>query len=339
MRFLTKLAVAAAAMMGIASACAHAEDFYAGKTIDLILPAEAGGSYGIYGLLLSSYLPKHIPGNPAIVPQYIPGAGGMRASNQVANVAAKDGTAIYMLHQNTATQQLLAPAQAKYDAGKMIPIGIISSMNSVMAVRTDLGINNLSDITQKEVILGSTGRGSYQFIVPTLLNQFMGTKFNIVTTYTGTGETMLAVDRNEIGGMMTSLISLQESRPEWVSGDKGTAKIILQVGETVDPAIPDVPRLAEFAKDDHQAAIFRFLSISNSMARALVFPEGVPDEQVQIIRKAFTDLMNDPEFQKAAAEHKIPLNWSGADELGKIISDTLATPQEIVELTQKYIVE
>jgi tripartite-type tricarboxylate transporter receptor subunit TctC len=110
------------------------------------------------------------------------GAGGMRASNYAANVAAKDGLAIYMIHQNTATQQLLAPGQAQYDAAKMIPIGIVSSMNSVMAIRKDLGVNSIADIVEKPVVTGATGRGSYQFIVPTLLNEFMGTKFNTITT-------------------------------------------------------------------------------------------------------------------------------------------------------------
>lgn len=314
------------------------EDFFAGKQIELILPSEAGGSYGIYGLLLANHLPKHIPGNPTIVPTYMAGAGGMRASNYAYNVAAKDGLSMYMIHQNTATQQLLAPDQAQYDAAQMIPLGVISAMNSVMAVRSDLGVNSVADVATKQVVTGSTGRGSYQFIVPTLLNEFMGTQFNIVTTYTGTSETMLAMDRGEIGAMMTSLISLQESRPDWL-GEGGLGKVVLQMGETPDPALPDVPMLSSLAKDDQQAAIFQFLSISNAMARSVVLPPGVPEDRVAILRKAIEDTLADPEFIAAAKELNVPLVSASAEDLGNIIATTLATPADIVALTQKYTTE
>ena len=337
---LKHLALAAVAAIGAMTAlpASAQEDFFAGKQIELILPSEAGGSYGIYGLLLANHLPRHIPGNPAVVPSYMAGSGGMRASNYAYNVAAKDGLAMYMIHQNTATQQLLAPDQAQYDAAQMIPLAVISSMNSVMAVRRDLGIESVADIANQQVVTGSTGRGSYQFIVPTLLNEFLGTQFNIVTTYTGTSETMLAMERGEIGAMMTSLISLQESRPDWL-GEDGLGKVILQMGESPDPALPDVPMLSSLAQDDEQAAIFRFLSISNAMARSVVLPPGVPEDRVAILRKAVEDTLADPEFIAAAEELGIPLVSASADDLGQIIADTLATPADVVTQTQQYITE
>jgi tripartite-type tricarboxylate transporter receptor subunit TctC len=207
-----------------------------------------------------------------------------------------------------------------------------------MAIRKDLGVNSIADIVEKPVVTGATGRGSYQFIVPTLLNEFMGTKFNTITTYTGTSEAMLAVERGEIGAMMTSLISIQESRADWVDGS-GLAKIILQVGEDPDPALPGVPMLSSLAKDDNQAAIYRFLSISNAMARSLVLPEGVPEDRVAILRKAFDELMADPKFQADAKELNIPLVSANADKLREIIAATLATPSDIVALTTKYTTE
>lgn len=314
------------------------DDLYAGESIELVLPASAGGAYGIYGVLLSDHLPRHIPGNPAIVPNYMEGAGGMRATNYVANVAAADGTTLYLLHQNAPTSQLLNPEGAQYDAAEMIPIGIVSAMNSVMLVRTDLGIDDVQDVIETPVNIGSTGRGSYQFVVPTLLNEFLGTQFNIITTYGGTGETMLAVERNEIGAMMTSVLSVQESHPDWLDGS-GIAKPILQVGGTPDPALPDVPTLTSLAQDEQQQAIFQFLSLSNDMARSLVMPAGTPDEHVAVMRQAFQDLMNDPEFQEAAASAGTPLVWADHEALGRVIADTLATPPDVVELTASYMVE
>src|SRR3546814_604265 len=161
-------------------------------------------------------------------------------------------------------------------------------------------------------VLCSSGRAWYRVIEPTLPTEFLGTKFKVITTYSGTGEAMLALERGEIGGMMTSLTTLQESRPGWVDGSD-TAKIIMQVGESADPAIPDVPRLTNFAKDDEQRAVFRFLSLANNMGRSLVLPEGVPEDRVEIIRKAFADMLNDPDFKAEVAERKIPLAFADAD--------------------------
>lgn len=323
-------ATLAAALM--AAAPVAAQDLYAGKTIELVLPASAGGSYGIYGVLLQNHLPRHIPGNPAIVPNFIEGAGGMRASNYVANVAKADGTTIYMIHQNAPTSQLLNPDGAQYDAAAMVPVGIVSAMNSVMLMRKDAGIEAIAQVAETPVTIGSTGRGSYQFVVPTLLNEYMGAKFNIVTTYGGTGETMLAMERGEIAAMMTSLLSVQESHADWVSGE-GIARVVLQVGGAPDPSLPDVPLLMDLAKDDAQKAVYQFLSVSNDMARALVMPAGTPDDHVAVIRKAFADLMNDREFQKAAADAGVPLVWGDADRLGQVIATTLATPPAVIEQT------
>ena len=327
-----RLASATLAAALMAAAPVAAQDLYAGKTIELVLPASAGGSYGIYGVLLQNHLPRHIPGNPAIVPNFIEGAGGMRASNYVANVAKADGTTIYMIHQNAPTSQLLNPDGAQYDAAKMVPIGVVSSMNSVMLMRKDAGVESIAQVAEKPVTIGSTGRGSYQFVVPTLLNEYMGAQFNIVTTYGGTGEAMLAMERGEIAAMMTSLLSVQESHADWVSGE-GIAKVVLQVGGAADPSLPDVPLLMDLAKDDAQKAVYQFLSVSNDMARALVMPAGTPDDHVAVIRKAFADLMNDAEFQKAAADAGVPLVWADADRLGQVIATTLATPPEVIEQT------
>jgi tripartite-type tricarboxylate transporter receptor subunit TctC len=321
------MAAAAAVLLGAHSAAA--QELYDGKTIELVLPAKAGGSYGIYGVLLTEYLPEHIPGNPVIVPNYMDGAGGMRASNYVANVAKKDGTTLYMLHQNTAISQLLSPDAAQYDAAEMIPIGVVSAMNSVMLMKKDGGAAGIEEMKSMPITIGSTGRGSYQFVVPTLLNQYLGTQFNIVTTYGGTGETMLAVERGEIAAMMTSLISVQETHPDWVTGE-GVAHVVLQMGGAADPSLPDVPLLTDLALDDTQKAAYQFLSVSNDMARALAMPPGTPDENVEVIRKAFVDMMNDPEFQKAAADSNIPLVWADADALAAVIATTLATPPETV---------
>lgn len=333
-----RLVAATVAAFGLAAGAAQAEDFYAGKTIDLVVPSSAAGSYSIYARLIAESLPKHIPGNPTIVPQYMGGAGGMRASNQVANTMANDGTVLYVMHQNAPSQQLLDPDQVSYDAAKFIPIGTASALNSAMAIRKDAPASDLEGFKEKEVILGTTGRGSYQFVVPTLMNQFQGTKFKLITTYPGTGETMLAVDQGEIHGMLSSFLTLQQSRPNWTDGS-GDAKIVFQIGVKPDPAIPDVPLLTDLATSDEERQLYRFMSLGNRIARSFVFPAGVPQDRVDIMRKAFEEMLQDEEFKELAKRTGAPLDSGDWQELGSLIAEILATPPAVYEVAQKYMTE
>jgi tripartite-type tricarboxylate transporter receptor subunit TctC len=195
---------------------------------------------------------------------------------------------------------------------------------------TDRSVSSIDDAKKREVIMGSTGVGSYQYIVPTLLNSLADTMFKLITTYTGTQETMLALERGEIQGMMTSLLSLQEKHPEWVQGNE-TAHTILQVGERRDPSLPDIPLLTDFATNDAQRAIYQFMSINNGFARALIAPAEVPAERVEILRTAFNETMNDPAFQAEAKKLNIPVDWSDADSFKAAIDTVLSASPEVLD--------
>ncbi len=336
-RKILSAAVMAAAASVAAPASAQ-DDFYAGKTIELIVPASAGGTYGMYAQLLADEMGAFIPGEPTIVANFMRGAGGMRASNYVGNVAATDGTVLFMMHQNSPTSQLLSPDAAQYDAGAFEPIGVVSAMNSVMVVRDDSGVEEIGDVTETEVVLGSTGRGSYQYIVPTLLNEFIGAQFNVITTYGGTGETFLAMERGEIAGLMTSIITLQAQRPDWADGT-GDAHVVLQVGTSPASSLPDVPLLASLAETDRQQAIFDFLSASNGFARSLVAPAGTPEDQVEILREAFQAMLEDEGVRERAAERGLPLDSADAETLGNAIQAVLATDPEVIGFTESIMSE
>ena len=326
------LFTAALVALGLASP-AMAADYYAGKTIEIVVPASAGGSYGVYGLLLSDHLGRHIPGDPTVVPNYMGGAVGMKASNYVANVAKSDGTTLFVMHQNTPSSQLLNPKGAKYDAAQFHSIGILSTMNSVMAIRTDSGVEKIEDVATTKINIGATGRGSYQFVVPSLLNEYAGSQFNIIPTYPGSADVMLAVERNEISALMTSIDTVAKNHPEWLEGNG--ARLVLQVGNIPDASIANVPTLGSLATNDESRQAFNFMSAANDIARALVMPADTPAEAVDIMRKAFTDLMNDPEFQKAAKDTNTSLNWADHETLTASINSILETPAPLVEKIRK----
>jgi len=310
---------------------AHAADFYAGRTITLVVPAGSGGSYGDYALLLAQHLPRFLPGAPAIVPQYLPGAGGMKASNFVANLAPKDGTTLYLMHENTATQQLLSPKEARYTAIDFEPIGLLSSLNSALAVREGAA-HDLAGFRQNVVTLASTGRGSYQFIVPALMNQLQGTKFKIITSYQGTSDAMLAVVRGEVQGMFSSLMSFRIGHPEWLQG-KGAA-IALQVGTRRDPSIPGVPLLGEIAETPQQQGLYAFLSGPSAMGRGLVAPHTTPQATLEVLRAAFDALVTDPEVVADAQRRQLPFVHEDWRHLGQQIANCIDTDPAVVELAR-----
>ena len=308
-----------------------AADFYAGRTITLVVPAGSGGSYGDYALLLAEHLPRFLPGAPSVVPQYLPGAGGMKASNFVANLAPKDGTVLYLMHENTTTQQLLSPSEARYKSTDFAPIGLLSSLNSALAVREGAA-RDLAGFRQNEVILASTGRGSYQFIVPALMNQLQGTKFKIITSYQGTSDAMLAVVRGEVQGMFSSLMSFRIGHPEWLQG-KG-AVIALQVGARRDPTIPDAPLLTEIAETAQEKSLYTFLSGPSAMGRGLVAPPGTPQATVDLLRAAFDALVADPEVVADAQRRQVLLVHEDWRHLRQDIADAMATDPAVVDLAR-----
>jgi tripartite-type tricarboxylate transporter receptor subunit TctC len=312
--------------------------FYADKTIKVIIPASAGGSYGLYGQLIVDHLGRHIPGDPDVVLEYMDGAGGIRASNAVASVAARDGTVLYMMHQNAPTAQLVSPDATSYDVSEFAPIGILSAMNSVMVVRTDLGVDGVEDLAKTAVTIGATGRGSYQFIVPTLMNHFGRAEFKIVPTYSGAGEVQLALERGEVGASMNSLSAVQEQHDDWIDGT-GIAHVILQVGTKPAPDLLEVPLLTDLAQSPSEAALYQFLSISNAMARALVMPPETPADKVATLRAAFGEMIADPAFRSAADALQLPLDSADHAEFSKLISTLLATPPETLDLAQSVLGE
>ena len=314
------------------------ESFFKDKVVHLIIPAGPGGAFGIFGQILAKFLTKQIPGNPQVVPQYMNGAGGIRASNYVANNAATDGTTIYLIHESAITHQLLFPDQVMYDAHKFIPIGILSSLNSALAVRNDAPAVDLSGFKQKEIVLGSTGRGSYEFVVPMLMNRFQNTKFKMITGFPGTNDMILALDRGEIHGMLASLLAFETSRPDWVNG-KEVARIVFQIGARADPAISNVPLLTDLAISEEERALYSLMSLERSLGRALVAPEGVPESRIQVLRASLVAVLNDGEFKTLCAERGIPLISGTAEDLKAVIDKAFATSPSVVMAARKYITE
>lgn len=323
------LGLAAAFVMPAATANADAvADFYKGKTVTIVVTSGAGGLNALYGRTVGDKLKRHIPGQPNIIYQYMPGGGGLKGSNYCYNVAPKDGTYICEPLNPLALFQLLRPDQVKYDAGKFNYIGNASNMNGSLAVLGSVGVTSFEQAKTANVIVAGTGRASESFIDPTMSNALLGTKFKLVMGYKGGGALDLSLERGESNGRFGPLLSWVVRKQAWL--DSGKIRILAQVGLKRHPDFANVPLLSEFAKNDDDRTMIELISSRASIGRPFVVPPGTPADRVAALRKAFVATMKDPAFQADIKKRRLFNVWSTGEEVQAVVAKMLATPKPLV---------
>ena len=334
------VAIAAiAAAMGSAFAQDPVEQFYRGKSIHIYIGSSAGGGYDAYARALGRHMGKYIPGNPTIVPQNMPGAGGNKAAGYVYSVAPKDGTAIGALFPGGILAPLLGDTPIQHDPKKFIFVGSANSDVYTCVVRTDTPIMSFKDAFTREVIVGASNEGGTTRDMPTLSNNVLGTKFRIVTGYSGTREITLAVERRETHGLCgfgyTSLLSV---RPEWVA--KKFVRILVQENAKGAAALnkQGVPRTVDFAKTPEDRQVMELVYSQAVIGRPYVLPEGVPRERVMALRKAFMAALADPALRAEAAKMKLDVEPMSGEDVQTMVAQLFAMPKRIVDRAKQALI-
>jgi tripartite-type tricarboxylate transporter receptor subunit TctC len=312
-----------------------AADFYRGKSIQVILASGAGGVYSIIVQLLGRYLPAHMPGAPALVPQYMPGAGGVKAANYLYNIAPRDGTAIGALFKDTAIFQVLRPKGVKYDASRFGWLPSWAESASSITVLRSAPATTIAAAKIKPVTIGAFGKGSGTYQVPALLNNTIGTKFKIVTGYSGGAAVRLAMERGEVDGFAGFLSSWQIVSPEWVRDHKLVH--LVQIARKRAKEAPDVPLLTELAQTDEQRKIFSFVSATGPLANAFSTPPGVPADRMKALDKALWDTFHDPAFVKDAAAKRLDVDPVPASEVAEAVREIVSVPPSIAAAAKKAL--
>jgi tripartite-type tricarboxylate transporter receptor subunit TctC len=323
--------VAIALTAGTASAQDPVEQFYRGKTINITIGSSAGGGYDTYARTLGRHLSKYIPGNPIVVPQNMPGAGGNKAAGYIYTVAPKDGTAIGALFPGGVVAPLLGDVPIQHDPAKLIYLGSMNSDVYTCVARTDAPVQTFKDVLSKEMIVGASNEGGTTRDMPAMSNNVLGAKFRIVTGYSGTREIALAVERNEIHGICgfgyTSLLS---TKPDWLTNK--VVRILVQENAKGAPDLnkQGVPRTLDFAKNEEDRQVMELVYSQAVFGRPYVFPPGVPAERVAALRKAFMAALNDKDLQAEAKKIKLDLEPLSGDEVQAMVTRLFAMPKSIV---------
>jgi tripartite-type tricarboxylate transporter receptor subunit TctC len=342
------LAAAALAVAVIAAHGARAEtvaEFYKGKRINLIVSYGPGGGYDVYARVLARHIGKHIPGNPTIVVQNMPGAGSLRGANYLYNVAPKDGTAFGTFARNMAMLGLMKTGQnVQFDPAKFTWLGSSSTLANdayVLMLRRDAKVKSVEEGRKPggpPIILGSTAEGTSSDAMGILLREWLGFNLKVISGYTDSGVLFLAIERGEVEGRTVGLSSIKANKPEWLKPG-GLARVLVVFGRaTRFPEFPDAPTARELAKNADDRNLIEILEIPYALSRPYAAPPGVPADRAKALQDAFIATHKDPAYLEEAAKINIDVSPIGGQEILKLIERMANTPPEQLKRIEKLIV-
>ena len=330
------VALAALGFAVAATARAEPADFYAGKSITLIISTGVGGGVDTNARIVARHLADHIPGHPAVIPQNMTGAGHLQATNYLYNNAPRDGTVIAAILPVFVGYQVLDGKGAAYDARKFNWIGSSDVDNANLYTWWKAGVHSIDDVLHKEVLMGATGAGSYTVLYPTLLNNVLGMKFKIIAGYKSTNEIHLAMERGEVQGRAGNFFSsLRSGNPDWIRDKK--IDMLVQIGAARDPDWPDTPLLTDLAKTDDQRKIFEVFSAEIALGRPFLTTPGVPADRLAILRAAFDATMKDPAYIEESHRVSMDVRPLRAEQAKAVADRILDMPQSVIEQAKAAI--
>jgi tripartite-type tricarboxylate transporter receptor subunit TctC len=333
-RFIPAVAVAL-----LVSSSAVADDqaiaeFYGKRTVTIAVGFSPGGNYDLYARLVSRHIGKHIPGNPTVIVQNMPGAGSRRLANTLANVGPHDGTMIGLPNQGIAMDQALGTEGVKFDARKFNWIGSPVEDNNVFWGWHTNPVKTIEQARDREFVVGATGPGSPTTYYPRIMNELLGTKFKVVSGYPGSNELDFAIEKEEVGGRVVSWTSLKITS-DWIK--TGKAVVMLQFGLRKTAELPNVRMLQDLATNPKHREIFEFLCLVPAMGRPFFMPPGVPAERVAAIRAAFAATMKDPGFLEDARRARLDVEPLTGEEIAQIVAKKFLAPDDVRAVGKKVM--
>ncbi len=312
------------------SPAASAQDFFAGKTVTLVVGYQAGSLYDTNARFVARHLARFIPGNPTVIVRNMPGAGTLTAANNIANLAPKDGTTIGLIARGMSIEPLLGGQGVRFDPLALNWIGSTSQEVSVIAVRTDTGVKTLEDVKSREVVVAGPAPGTDGVTFPTTLNNLLGTRFKVVSGYRSGAEMTLAVERREVDGRGSwSWASFRNDGMTMLK--RGELTLLVQMATARSPDIPQVPLVMDYAKTQEQRQVLELLLAGQGMAWPVFAPAEVPKDRVALLRKSYLAMLGDPETLADARKLGIDVAPVPGEAMVGMLKRVYATPPAVIE--------
>ena len=327
--------VALSAAIGMPAQADAIADFYKSNSLKMIVASGPGGGYDTYTRVLGRHFARHLPGQPSIIVQNMPGASGLKATNYIANNAPKDGTAMLATYNAMLMEPLAGGAGAQFDVQRLNWIGSISKVQNLCVTWHTNSIKTFEDAMTREVTVASTGATGNSGTLPRLLNQIIGTKFKVIMGYTTT-DSRLAVERGEVDGICGySYATLLASSPDWIKNNK--VNILIQNGLKPHPKLPDVPLTLSKVTREADKALLRLYSATEETGRPYVAPPDVAPERIQALRRAFDATMVDAVFLADAEKSNLEVDPLTGEEMHALLRELYATDPKVVEQLRELV--
>ena len=334
----TAILSAACLIAAMAPAAGQGEPNLAGKTVRMMIGSAPGGTYDLLGRAVARHIGRHLPGNPSVVPQNMPGAGGLAVTNFIYNVAPKDGTVIAISNKGVAGAAIAGVPEARFDAIRLNWLGTPITETSVCFAYNSprLQARSLAALYEKDLHVGTLGAGTVATAYPRALAAMLGLKFKMVGGYPGSNQIYLAMERGEVEGFCEGLDGVVAKRPNWIP-DK-VITLLLQGGAQRNTDLPDVPYIIDHAKNDDDRQALEFLYAAEGIGRPFFAPPDLPPAVLAMARNAFDQTMKDPEFAADAKKLGFDPRPENGLYLQALMKRMSATPKHIkdkvVELTK-----
>jgi len=317
-----------AGLAALAAGPVRAQSPYEGKTITIVTSTGVGGVYDLTARVIARHMGRYIPGNPTLIVQNMPGGGNVLATNYMYNIAAKDGMTIASIHNAMPLHPVLDGRGVRFDAARFNWLGSTGSENEVILVWSSAGITTIKQAMEKEVVLGATGSGSGLSIIPTAMNNVLGTRFKLVIGYKTSEDINLALQRGEVQARAFGLNSIVAQHPDWLRD--GKVAFLAQAGVKRDKDLPDVPLLTELAATQEQRQILKLISAPAGLGHPYLAPPGIAPERLALLSAAFAATLKDKAFLAEVEQLQIAVDPMSADEVAAIVRETINAAPDVV---------
>lgn len=327
--------VSAAIAFGALPARAQTSDTI-DKPVVIYVAGTAGGGIDLFARIVARHIGQHIPGHPSVTVQDMPGAGGIRAANYLAQQAPKDGTAMTTFAGGPILEPLIGSRKTDYDSSQFTWIGAITKDVGLCVAWGESPFKTIEDAMKQPMVVAGTGAGSDTDTWPVILNELIGTKFKLVTGYLGTKETVMAVERGEAHGRCTfSLSALKTAKPDWLRDRK--INILLQIALEKSSEFPNVPLVFDYLKKPEDRKLVELMVGATAMARPFAGPPGMPPNRATLLRRAFDATMKDPAFLGEIAKINADVDPTTGENVQELVARLYATPKPVVARVKKFL--
>ena len=317
-----------AVLMAIVPVSAEAADFK-GKQVKVLIGFGPGGGYDQYGRLIAMHIGRHLPGNPAVTPQNIPGGGSLVVAQKIYAQSPKDGTEWGIVARDLITAPLTQPSmRSQFDGTKFSWLGSPDSETNLCIANATSGITSAQDLLNKQLLVAATGYGSGSYVYPTVLNGLVGTKFKVVTGYPSAVEAFLAMERREVEGACDSYSSIVRKSGQAIK--EGKIRVLFWAGTPI-PEVKDLPHVTSLVTKPEDQQLLEFMYATQTFARPFIAPPGLPSPIYTTLKNAFAAMLRDPQTLADAARQNMEIRPASAEETLEMVRKVYATPQTLVD--------